>query len=511
MVRYKKLVMILGVIAIPYSYAENIYESGVVANKPSESLPLVQHQLINKNDTYISNTSYIQNPYVGITSGGGTLIPQVSVMSSENVWEKWFANGTYNVYSGASSSFGGSARGGRYGGTTTYGSSAFAQTGQVAGFSFGGAFTVMNPFFAENINGRNASNSLLNPGNSQVAVTQAFLEYQHSNILNVDVGYIAIDNSPWLSTAYYNDLMGVPMTYQGALINVNPGGGWVLTALAFNGIQTSGQQGFSGETLYNKIYGKSYMTNDANSNGTIALGANYVALDNNYNLRLWGYQFDNYGTLLYSDSSLKIPLNKTVQLNFAAQAGIDNNFGATTAYTNNSDGVQPSGSSGASYFNSSGDINSNFLGIKAGVTIDWFSLNLSANTMWGPSNSVGNGTVITPYTSSLGTDPIFADGWLTSYAYAGSVGGSAGNLYKIGTSFKFLDDNLSFSPSYVTLASANPYWNGTQEAYITANYSIPQVKGLFVFGVFSYQWTPVINPMNGSNDWAGQILTSYLW
>ena len=59
----------------------------------------------------------------------------------------------------------------------------------------------MNPFFADNINGRNASNSLLNLGNSQVAATQAFLEYQHSNILNVDVSYIAIDNSSWLSTA----------------------------------------------------------------------------------------------------------------------------------------------------------------------------------------------------------------------------------------------------------------------------------------------------------------------
>lgn len=510
----KHILTLLWFILIPLLHANEIVESDSYSSNSNETQKIESDSvswIANKNDNYISNTRYIQNPYAEIVSGEGTLVPQKEVMDTENIWEKWFTNGTYNVYSGVSSSFGGSARGGRFGRTTSYGASTFAQTGQVSGFSLGGGFTVMNPFFAENINGDNTNNSLLNPGNRQIALTQAFIEYQYNNILNIDVGYISINNSPWLSTAYYNDLMGVPITYQGALINVNTGGGWILTALAFNGIQTSGQQGFSGETLYNSIYGKSYMTTNANSNGTIALGANYEAWDNNYNLRLWGYQFNNFGTLLYSDSSLKLPINKTLQLNFAAQAGINNNFGATTAYTNNTDGVPPFSGTEASYFNSSGNINSNFLGAKAGITVDWFTLTLSANTMWGPSNAVGNGTVITPYTSSLGTDPIFADGWLTSYAYAGSVGGSTGNLYKIGTSFKFLDNNLSFSPSYVTLANANPYWNGTQEAYATLNYSIPQVRGLFIFGVYSYQWTPTINPMNGKNDWAGQILTSYLW
>lgn len=457
----------------------------------------------NANATFISNTAYIQNPYAGVTSGGGTLVPQEKQMQSENFWQKWFENGTYNVYAGATTGWGGTGKNGYGGETSGYGGTIFGQTGQAGGFSIGGAFTLMNPILSTNMNGSGTYGNPFTPGNEQAALTQAFIEYQYKNIVNADVGYIGINNSPWLSASYYNNMISVPVTYQGAMVNVYPGGGWLLTALAFNGIQTSGQQGFSGETLYNSAFGTNYQTNNASSNGTVALGANYTTWDNNYNLRLWGYQFDNYGTMLYGDTSIKIPLNKTVKLNFAAQGGVDNSFGSNTAFTNNQDGVSP----GPDYLPSSGSINSNFIGAQAGVTIDWFNLTLSANSVWGPNGSVGNGAIITPYTTNVGTDPLYAEGWLTTMANDGLTG----NIYKASTTFSFLDNNLSISPNYVTLASANPVWNGTQEAYVTVNYSIPQVKGLFLFGVFAYQWTPQINPLNGQNDWTSSVVATYLW
>lgn len=511
----KLLYALIASISTQIVYADITTESSVITSSSAsaikpiqiESAPQLESALAaptaNTNSTYISNVAYIQNPYAGVTSGGGTLVPQQKVMESEGLLGKLFTNGTYNVYSGATTGFGGTGKNGSSGETSAYGATLFAQTGQVGGFSFGGAFTAMNPFFASNMNGSNMNDNLFTPGNQQLALTQAFLEYQYENILNADVGYIAINNSPWLSASYYNDMISVPATYQGALLNVYPGGGWLLTALAFNGVQTSGQEGFTGETFYNSIYGSSYQTNNASSNGTVALGANFVGWNNNYNLRLWGYQFDDYGTMLYGDNSIKIPLSKAVTLNFAGQGGVNNNFGANTAFTNNPYAVEPS----SSYLPSSGNINSKFAGAQAGVTVDWFNATFSANTVWGPSDAVGNGAIVTPYTTNLGTDPLYAEGWLTTMANSGLTG----NIYKASLTFSFLDNNLSINPNYVTLSSADPYWNGTQEVFITVNYSIPQVKGLFLFGVFAYQWTPQANPVNGSNDWTSSIVTSYLW
>ncbi len=452
----------------------------------------------NINAMYISAAAYLQNPYANVASGGGEQIPNVQNMESENFWQKWFANGTYNVYSGATTTVGSGKANptGAYNGTSVYGTNAFAQTGQAAGFSIGGGLTVMNPFFANQINGNNVNGSLLAPTNKQIALTQAFVEYQHENIVNVDAGFISINNSPWLPGSYFNNSVNVPVTYQGMLANVYPGDGWLLTALAFNGIQSSGQNGFSNETLLNSKYGVFYQTNNTASNATVAVGANYKTDDNNYNLRLWAYRFDNYGTLLYGDNSVNISLSNLVKLSFSAQAGIDNNFGAPTAYNNPLDASLGVGNS----------INSSFVGLQGGVTIDWFNLTLSGNTIWGPSSAIGGGAIVSPYTANLGADPLYSEGWQTSMVNTGLTG----NIYKASTTFNFLDNNLSFSQNYILLSNSNPNWNGTQEAFFTLGYSIPQVKGLYLYGVYSYQWLPIENPSSGG-QWTSEALVSYLW
>lgn len=504
----KKIIQSLGFLMPLISvYAADIESAPQLTGESSTIIttPKPESAPVNNNAGYIAIASYIQNPYFGITSGGGTLVPQQKTMAAENFWEKWFANGTYNVYSGAATGFGGTGLHGKTGGISSYGTTIFGQTGDVNGFSIGGTFTAMNPWFSAQMNGSNQTGNPFSPGNQQLAVTQSFVEYKYSNIVNIDAGLIGINNSPWLSASYYNNMISVPVTYQGILANIYPGAGWLLTGLAFNASQTSGQQGFTGETMYGSYAGKNYMTNNAGSNGTVALGASYLSPDNNYNLRLWGYQFDNYGTLLYGDNSLKIPLNKakTISLNFAGQAGVDNDFGGSNAYANNTSSVAPA----PNYLNGSGSINSNFLGAQAGIAIDWFNLTLNANTIWGSGNAVGNGAIVSPYTTNIGTDPLYAEGWMTSMVNDGLTG----NIYKLSTTFSFLNNNLSVSPNYVLLDSGNADWNGTQEAFVTLNYAVPQVKGLFFFGVFAYQWTPVSNPVEGKNDWTTSLLTSYLW
>lgn len=451
----------------------------------SESTPVA-----NTNAKAISPTAYWQNPYATVTSGGGTQSISESQMAQQNFAQHLFADGTWDLMLGASAQYTGAGAGYP---NYAYGANLFGQTGQVAGFSAGGLLTAMNPFFNSHLNGYNQSMSPFLPSDTQVAVSEAFLEYQHSNVIQADVGYIAINNSPWLSTNYYGNVMAPGATYQGASVNVYPGGGWLLTALAFNGVQAVSETGFTGETFYNKGYdfsgGLIATTNTSStSSGTAALGANYVGWDNQYNLRLWAYQFDNYGTLLYADNSIKFQPTKALSFNVAAQGGTDNTNGSNALLN---DGY--------------GQIGSNFVGVQAGFSYNWFSLNLGYNSVWG-SGSYGNGAIVSPYTYGLASDPLYTTPYMAGLVELGT----SGSAYKISPSFNFFDGNLSIAPAFTQfITPAAPQFNGTKEYDLVTSYTIPQVKGLSVFGVYAYQQVPDTNS-NGST-YVTQIYLSYVY
>lgn len=487
-----------------HAFADNT-ESATAQNTPQPAPAAV----VNNNAIFIGNTAYIQNPYNAEnypTTGGGTLVVIESQTTNQSIAQKLFEDGTYNIYTGTTFNY---SANGTTGQQPTpyntaiqpyaYGANLFAQTGQINGFSVGGLMSVMNPFFNNQMNGINAqpgatNYSIMTPSNSQVTLSEAFLEYQYSNKVQADIGYIGINNSPWLNPNYENNMLVVPTTYQGAMINIYPGNGWLLTAIAFNGAQYGASSGFTGNTNYslNTINGNG-SSDYASSNGTVAIGANYAALDNNYNLRLWGYQFDNYGTLLYSDTSLTMPVNNEMSFNIAGQAGTDQQwFQANNAI---------------SQANTNQIIQSYMAGIKVNWTYNWFQLNLSANTMWGSQNSYGGGAMVSPYTVNQSTDPTYSNGWMTnmiSNAFTGSE-------YKIGTQFGFLNNNLTIMPAYIYTSSGDQQWNGTQEADLVVNYAIPQVKGLFLFGVYGNQWLPQQNQQYDGSAWTSEIGVFYTY
>lgn len=361
----KLLYTLLVATSAHFAYADNAESAILSVSKTAESTPpaVVADPVLNSNAEFINRTAYIQNPYTGIPSGGGTL-QAVQTGESQNAihgfWKTLLNDGTYNVYAGATGNLGNSSEK-----TTTtqwpnnnditpysYGANIFGQTGQIGGFSVGGLVTAMNPLFANQMNGDATQHSdpnfsIYTPSYSQIGISEAFLEYQYSNILNADIGYIAIDNSPWLGGTYFNNQLTMGNTYQGALVNLYAGSGWLLTGLAFNAAQYGAQMGFTGAptiTSFNTANGGT-VANSIQSNGTASLGANYSTWDNNYNLRLWGYQFDNYGSLFYADNSLNIPINKSLSLNVAGQFGTDQQL-----FQNSSAVSQLTGQAIQSYF-----------------------------------------------------------------------------------------------------------------------------------------------------------------
>lgn len=435
--------------------------------------------------TYISASSYIQNPYVGMPSGGGTQTVAESQLEVQNIAQKWFSDGTWNVIGemsyvdqGGANNFG-------------YAANIFAQTGQVAGFSFGGFLTVANPFLSSNMNPSDPQLQAQGlPINQQVTPQELFAEYQYSNLVQVDAGWIGINNSPWL-TYYQNNALNL-VTYQGVLVNVHPGGGWLLTGLAINAAQQLGQPGFSQQTLYNynEFYNSGGIvdTGTQTSSGTTAIGVSWSTPSNNFNFRAWGYQFNNYANLAYADSTLKLNATKDLAFTIGVQGAVEGGNGSGTA--NNV--ISNAGL---------GDVSSNTVGLQLGLNYDIFSIQASYNNIWGPSSAYGSGQIVSPYTYQLATDPLYTTGWIL-----GMVERSAGSAYKIAPSLSLLDNNLQIGPSYEYFATSGMPQSSEYDLQIS--YSVPQIKGFTIFGGYGYLLQP---DEIGGNVINGQIMFSYLY
>ncbi len=450
------------------------------------------------NNTIITQQSiYTENPWIHSLK-----VTNNTQTNTDGIIKHLFCDGEWNAfgavsmqYTGTQSSFT------NYG----YGVDLFAQTGQLYGFTFGGLIDIVNPFFATNINGNNPNTqAYFLPSQKQVAPSEAFVEYQYNNLLQVDAGLIGINNSPWLTPNYFNNMIATPYSYQGAMINVNINKNWTLTGIGFNGAQGISSSSFTGLTNYNTGYDflSGIIANNTvtgASAGTIAVGLNGELFNHQNTIQIWGYNFANYGELLYANDNSKFTLNSDLSFNLNTQAGMDMSNGNA----NNINAINDPGNglNGGSY----GQISSNFLGIQGNITYKCYSLNVSYNNVWGNETGYGHGAIVSPYTYGMADDPLYTTPYI-----AGLVDmGSSGAAYKVGASINLLDKSLTISPSMTAFKTGVSQWNNTHEYDLITTYATPKIKGLNIFGVYAYQQNP---PSNSSgNNYVIQIMLSYLY
>ena len=367
-----------------------------------------------------------------------------------------------------------------------YGTNLFGQTGSVAGVSFGGLLTIMNPFFANNLYPHNPEQEAQTlPVTQQIMPQELFAEYRYGNRVQIDAGWIGISNSPWL-TYYQNNVLNL-VTYQGAIINAYPGGGWLLTGLGINAAQLTGEEGFGQQTLYNPKYNILSNTPNVDNNGspgTIGLGANWTNPTNTVNLRLWAYQFYDYANLAYADSSIKLPVNTNLNFTLGAQALTEDG---------NGDDVLNNAGYGA--------VNSNAVGMTLGMNYKIVGLELGYDGIFGPRSAYGGGAIVSPYTYQYASDPLYTTGFIQ-----GMVEQTAGNAIKVTPSLNLLNNKLTLSTAYMYFdTTAEP---ASSEYDVTANYAIPQVKGLNIFAAYGY----VLQPWDhDGNNYQVQVVVSYLY
>lgn len=445
----------------------------------------------------ISYNNYIQDPFNGAPSAGGTQIhlfklnqntagnTQViteSTIQKQTPWERLLNDGTYNIQLASSAT------------STTvntvnfaYGANLFAQTGSAFGFSFGGNLAIINPYFSSQINGTDpykVKQSL--PANQVIFPNQLFAEYKIINLFQVDAGWLYID-APWV-TSQNAEAIQLP-TFQGVLVNYQMSRNILWTGIAFNGYMPISATGFSGLTMNNPNFNVITSTPNINgspSPGTIALGIKYGQYTN-WKANLWGYAFQNYANLLYADTqyTLNIDHGNTV-LTFAAQAANEgSNGGTNNVFTANGYGTPQS----------------NMLGAQIGVSHDWFAFYASYNLVSGNSTAYHSGGLVSPYTNTLGTDPMYTSSWLS-----GLVERSAGSAIKLSPNFTFFNKSLTIIPSYTSFMS-NPYPTADEwDMFIT--YNLPEARGLSFNSFLSYEQQPIAA---GGNFTYAEFLVSYIY
>ncbi|MDD3266006.1 MAG: hypothetical protein PHC75_02350 [Burkholderiales bacterium] len=479
--KVKYLVGLLAIIGAAYADEQSIQATNVIVESDVSMDDSPAPDAVEQTD-YISKNSFVQNPYIGMPSGGDTRNISESDYALDSPARKLFGNGTWNVFGAASYVDQNNAN--NYG----YAANIFGQTGQIAGFSVGGLLTVANPFFSKQWNPSNPDDQAQGLSIAQqVTPQELFVEYQYDNMVQANAGWIGINNSPWL-TYYQNNALNM-VTYQGASVNVNPGGGWLLTGLAFNGAQLLGETGFSNQTMYNSTWDNGTGTGNIGTEGsssTFAMGANWASDDQLLNVRLWGYKFTNYADMAYADTEIKLPVNTNTNFTLGFQGAIQGSDGDGNILNSNG------------YGNS---VRSNMIGTELGFHYDIFDLQLGYNNIWGPSSGYEAGGLVSPYTYQYATDPLYTTGWIQ-----GMVERSSGQAYKIAPSLSLLEGNLVISPSYQYYATS--LIPSSSEYDLQISYSLPQVKGLTLFGGYGYLTN---GDENGNSVYQAQVMASYLY
>ncbi len=369
----------------------------------------------------------------------------------------------------------------------------WGQSSRMAGFAFGGAFTIANIGTSYLLNPENAASQYSTLTNRIATPSQAYINYQYSNKFDISVGNIIL-NTPWTPSALSApDFLN--STYQGIVFNYQP----------FNSLLFSGYNIYSFQMYPNNFWTQTTFYNGANSlfantnafnlhtPGSSALGTQFMPTKN-YNLNLWLYQFTDYINMIYGDTNYKIILGTSTSMELAAQ-GLSQNAQGTNIIS------QQTLVNGAA----AGSPQGNAIGAKWVLNVPHDSITIAYNQVFGNQNSFLGGGIITPYTYSYEFDPLYTTVASSSLAELG-----AGNAYLLQNRMQFLDSKLevitrvswyNIQQVYDTQSSFTREWDGI------LGYNIPRLK-LYFQGRLVYLEQPVVA---GGNSAQIRFFTSWLY
>ncbi len=326
------------------------------------------------------------------------------------------------------------------------------------GFSVGASFFTANALDTHNSNPARIDTTLVGKANSINSLGQAFLQYDGHGLL-VRVGNQLV-TTPWANPS---DARVIPATYQAAYGSFTP-----VAGLTFEALRILRYKGRTADGYFkdNNYYPATW-DGDANYGGTSNLPASAHATDGTTAFGIdyavdglqstaWYYHFYDFAHMLYAQAQETLPLASPVKPFAGAQVvrewGGSNIFAAT--------GTHFYGQSGTSVDNLT-------LGGVAGLKAYGASLSVAYDRLESRgASALGGGVLISPYTASYATDPLF-----TSSMIRGMVELGPGSSWKVAASEQAFGKELTLTASF---AEYHTDFNGNDsEAYFDVIYLPP--------------------------------------
>jgi outer membrane porin, OprD family len=332
------------------------------------------------------------------------------------------------------------------------------------GFSVGASFFTANALDTHNGNPARIDTTLIGTANSINSLGQAFLQYSGHRLL-VRVGDQLV-NTPWASPS---DGRVIPATYQGAYASFTPVTGLTLEALRI--------LRYKGRTADNYFKDNNYYpptwNGDVNyggtanlpasapaTNGTAAFGIDYAV--GGLKTTAWYYHFYDFAQMLYAQGDETLPLTSPVKPFAGAQ--VVREWGGSNIFAG----------TGTHLFGQPGTSTDNLtLGGIVGLKAYGASLSVAYDHLETEgSGALGGGALISPYTSSFATDPLY-----TSSMIRGMVELGPGSAWKVAATEQAFHDELTLMASFAEYRTS---FNGNDsETYFDVIYLPPGwLKGL---------------------------------
>lgn len=332
------------------------------------------------------------------------------------------------------------------------------------GFSVGASFFTANALDTHNSNAARIDTTLVGKANSINSLGQAFLQYSGHGFL-VRVGNQLV-TTPWANPS---DARVIPAAYQAAYGAFTPVAGLTLEALRILRYKGRTADGFFKDNNYypatwdgDADYGgtSNLPATAPATDGTAAFGVDYAV--DGLKGTAWYYQFYDFARMVYAQADETLPLASPVKPFAGVQAvrewDSSNIFAAT--------GTHFLGQPGTSVHNLT-------LGGIVGLKVYDASLSVSYDHLESEGPGVlGGGALISPYTASYATDPLYSSSMIRGMVELGP-----GNAWKVAASEQAFDRELTLTASF---AEYHTDFNGNDsEAYFDAIYLPPGwVKGL---------------------------------
>ncbi|MHB8812679.1 MAG: OprD family outer membrane porin [Steroidobacteraceae bacterium] len=339
------------------------------------------------------------------------------------------------------------------------------QTAQfLNGFSVGASFFTANALDTHNSNPARIDTTLVGTHNAINSLGQAFLQYDGHGLL-MRVGNQLV-TTPWANPS---DGRVIPATYQAAYGSFTPVAGLTFEALRILRYKGRTADGFFKDNNYYPATwdgdanygGTSDLPPSAHAtDGTAAFGIDYAV--GGLKGTAWYYHFYDFAHMLYAQADETLPLASPVKPFAGAQ--VVREWGSSNIFAD----------TGTHIFGQPGTSTDNLtLGGIIGLKAYGASLSVSYDHLESEgSGALGGGALISPYTASYATDPLY-----TSSMIRGMVELGPGNAWKVTAGEQAFQNELTVSASF---AQYRTDFNGNDsETYLDLIYLPPGwLKGL---------------------------------